>query len=126
MIVKSLELTNYRNYDNQKIIFSPNLNVLIGKNAQGKTNMLEGIFLCAIGRSPRTTKDKDLIKWNCTFSKIRLEVEKNIGHKKIELYLFNNQNKAIKINSMPIKKIVITTVERICTYAYDAFWDSQI
>lgn len=105
MIVSSLELTNYRNYDNQKISFSPNLNVLVGKNAQGKTNMLEGIFLCAIGRSPRTSKDKELIKWNCTFSKIKLEVEKNIGHKKIELYLFNNQNKAIKIDGIGIKKL---------------------
>lgn len=105
MIVKSLELTNYRNYDNQKILFSPNLNVLVGKNAQGKTNMLEGIFLCAIGRSPRTTKDKELIKWNCTFSKIKLEIEKNIGHKKVELYLFNNQNKAIKIDGIGIKKL---------------------
>ena len=75
MIAKSLELTNYRNYDNQKISFSPNLNVLVGKNAQGKTNMLEGIFLCAIGRSPRTSKDKELIKWDATFSKIKLEVE---------------------------------------------------
>ena len=62
MVIKSLELNNFRNYNNQRIYFSPNLNVLVGKNAQGKTNMLEGVFLCAIGKSPRTTKDKDLIK----------------------------------------------------------------
>lgn len=105
MQIKSLELNNYRNYNNQKITLSSNLNVLVGKNAQGKTNMLEGIFLCAIGRSPRTTKDKDLIKWNCSFSKITLEVLKNIGQKKIELYLFNNQNKAIKINGIGIKRM---------------------
>ncbi len=105
MFIKSLQLNNFRNYTNQKIEFSKGLNVLVGKNAQGKTNMLEGVFLCAIGRSPRTTKDKDLIKWNCTYSKITLEVSKNAGRGKIEVYLFNNQNKAIKINSLPIKRL---------------------
>ena len=71
MLIKKIELTNYRNYSNQKIEFSPNLNVIIGKNDQGKTNLLEAIFLCAIGRSPRTTRDKDLIKWESTFSNAR-------------------------------------------------------
>ncbi len=105
MEIKTLELSNYRNYDNQKIALGPHLNVLVGKNAQGKTNMLEGIFLCAIGRSPRTTKDRDLIRWNCSFSKVTLEITKRLGHKKIELYLFNNQNKAIKINGIGIKRM---------------------
>ncbi len=105
MVIKSLQLNNYRNYSNQKIHFNSGLNVLIGQNAQGKTNMLEGVFLCAIGRSPRTTKDKDLIKWGCSFSKITLEVSKKLGNGKIEVYLFNNQNKAIKINSLPIKRM---------------------
>lgn len=105
MKIRSLELNNYRNYQNQQIFFSDNINVLVGKNAQGKTNMLEGVFLCAIGKSPRTTKDKDLIKWGASFSKITLELNKRIGDKKIEVYLFNNQNKAIKINSFPIKRM---------------------
>lgn len=105
MLIKKLNLTNFRNYTNQTIEFSPNLNVIIGKNAQGKTNLLEAVFLCAIGRSPRTTKDKDLIKWQSTFSKISLEINKKIGTKTIDLYLFTNQNKAIKIDSIGIKKI---------------------
>ena len=105
MIIKKLSLTNFRNYSNQTIEFSPNLNVIIGKNAQGKTNLLEAVFLCTIGRSPRTTKDKDLIKWESTFSKITLNITKKIGSKTIDLYLFNNQNKAIKIDQIGIKKI---------------------
>ncbi len=105
MVIKSLQLNNYRNYTNQKIYFGSGLNVLVGKNAQGKTNMLEGVFLCAIGRSPRTTKDRELIKWESSFSKITLEVSKKRGNGKIEVYLFNNQNKAIKINSLPIKRM---------------------
>lgn len=105
MIIKNLELTNYRNYTNQKVEFSPNLNVIIGKNAQGKTNLLESVFLCAIGRSPRTSKDKDLINWNSDYARVTLSVEKKIGSKEIDLYLFNNQNKAIKIDKIGIKKI---------------------
>lgn len=105
MIIKKLSITNFRNYSNQTIEFSKNLNVIIGKNAQGKTNLLEAVFLCAIGRSPRTTKDKDLIKWDSTFSKISLNIAKNIGNKSIDIYLFTNQNKAIKIDQIGIKKI---------------------
>ena len=105
MQINSLTLTNFRNYSNQSIDLKPNLNVIIGKNAQGKTNLLEAIFLCAIGRSPRTTKDKDLIKWDCSYSKISLNIAKKIGKNTIDLYLFSNQNKAIKIDKIGIKKI---------------------
>lgn len=105
MQIQNIELTNFRNYTNQSLTLSPNLNVIIGKNAQGKTNLLEAIFLCAIGKSPRSTKDKDLIKWNSTFAKISLNIAKKIGNKSIDMYLFTNQNKAIKIDKIGIKKI---------------------
>lgn len=105
MKINELELQNYRNYTTQKIKLSDNLNIIIGKNAQGKTNLLEAVFLCAIGRSPRTTKDKDLINWNNNFAKVYLNVSKNIGNKEIDIYLFANQNKAIKIDKIPIKKM---------------------
>lgn len=105
MQINTLTLTNFRNYTNQSLNLSPNLNVIIGKNAQGKTNLLESVFLCAIGKSPRTTKDKDLIKWDSTYAKISLEIAKKIGKNSIDLYLFTNQNKAIKIDKIGIKKI---------------------
>lgn len=105
MILRSIELRNFRNYDNQKITFGNNMNVLIGKNAQGKTNILESIFLCAIGKSPRTNKEKDLIKWESTFAKVTAEVVKRDGQKKIEIFMFTDQNKTIKINSLPIKRM---------------------
>lgn len=105
MEITNLSLTNFRNYSSQKVSLNKNLNVIIGKNAQGKTNLLEAVFLCAIGRSPRSTKDKDLINWNSTFAKVELDITKKIGKSDIELYLFKNQNKAIKINKIGIKKI---------------------
>ena len=105
MKIKSINITNFRNYTNQTVDFDSGLNVIIGKNAQGKTNLLESIFICAIGRSPRTTKDKDLIKWESTYAKISLDIEKKLGKKEIDIYLFNNQNKAIKIDKIGIKRI---------------------
>ena len=60
MKILRLEIKNFRNYSNQTVIFKDGLNILIGKNAQGKTNLLEAIFLCCIGKSVRTTKDKEL------------------------------------------------------------------
>ena len=105
MKIKKISLNNFRNYTNQEVEFNSNLNVIIGNNAQGKTNLLEAVFMCAIGRSPRTTKDKDLIKWNSTFAKISIDIVKKIGNKEIDIYLFSNQNKAIKIDKIGIKKI---------------------
>lgn len=105
MQITNITLVNYRNYTNQTINLNNKLNVIIGKNAQGKTNLLEAIFLCAIGKSPRTTKDKDLIKWGSDFAKISLNVAKKLGKNTIDLYLFTNQNKAIKIDKIGIKKI---------------------
>lgn len=105
MYIKSIELRNFRNYDNQLINFGKGTNVLIGKNAQGKTNILEGVFMCAIGKSPRTAKEKDLIKWCSNFAKVTLELVQNSAQKKIEVFIFEDQNKTIKINSLPIKKM---------------------
>lgn len=105
MYIKSIELRNFRNYDNQLINFGKNINVLIGKNAQGKTNILEGVFMCAIGKSPRTAKDKELIKWRSSFAKVTLELVRDNSQKKIEVFIFEDQNKTIKINSLAIKKM---------------------
>ena len=105
MEIKSVQLKNFRNYTNEVVFFNKNLNVLEGKNAQGKTNLLEAVFLCAIGKSPRTNKEKELIKWNENLGKVTIEFNKISGNKKIEIYLFSNQNKAVKINGVPIKKL---------------------
>ena len=62
MKIISLSLANFRNYESQQVFFDGGLNVLHGKNASGKTNMLESVYLCSLLRSPRTTKDKELIR----------------------------------------------------------------
>ncbi len=104
MKIASIKLKNYRNYSDLSISLSSGLNVLVGDNAQGKTNLAEAIFLCAIGKSMRTNRDRDLILWDKEFARVDLSVE-NKGRKNISIYLFPNKNKSIKINGIPILKM---------------------
>jgi len=106
MHIKSIELNNFRNYDNEVVYLDKNLNVVVGNNAQGKTNLLESIYLASIGKSPRTSKEKELIRWSSTFAKVTMEYVKHSNiHKKLEIFLSNTQNKSIKINGYYLKKI---------------------
>ena len=64
MWINNIKLVNFRNYKNKIIKLYKNINVFFGENAQGKTNILESIFLCSIGKSFRTSKERELIKFN--------------------------------------------------------------
>ena len=70
MIVKSLNLLNFRNYANQLIEFSDNYNIIYGENGQGKTNIVESMFFCSSARSHRTSKDIEMIKMNTELIKV--------------------------------------------------------
>ena len=63
MNIERLQLTNYRNYESLSLDLSPKINVFIGENAQGKTNVMESIYVLAMAKSHRTTNDKELIRW---------------------------------------------------------------
>ena len=63
MKITSIKVKNFRNYEDINLSVDEKINVFLGKNAQGKTNLLEAIFFCGVGRSFRTTKDKEVIKW---------------------------------------------------------------
>ena len=85
--------------------FSKNVNVFIGDNAQGKTNILEAIYYCAFAKSHRTSKDKELINWSGDAAYISINVARSRLDKRIDINILNNGKKAIKINSVKIKKI---------------------
>ena len=76
MIIKSLELKNYRNYDYLELDFNKNVNILYGDNAQGKTNILEAIYIAATARSHRGSKDREIINFNENEAHIKLFLEK--------------------------------------------------
>lgn len=107
MIVKKLQLRDYRNYQGDNIVnFDNGINILYGDNAQGKTNLVEAIYFSSIGKSFKpATKEKDLINFNSESSQIKLDVEKNIGTIQLEINLFNTQKKQIKVNGGNISKI---------------------
>lgn len=105
MFIKKLMLLNYRNYENLNIDFCKNVNVFIGDNAQGKTNILEAIYYSAFAKSHRTSKDKELINWNANRSFISLSVGKERLDKKIDITILKDGKKAIAVNSIKINKI---------------------
>ena len=104
MIVKSLELKNFRNYERLSIDFDPSTNIIYGDNAQGKTNILEAICVSGTSRSHRGSRDKDMIRFGEQEAHIRTIVEKNSSEYRIDIHLKNNHSKGIAINKVPIKK----------------------
>lgn len=105
MEITKLQLFNFRNYQEESFEFSNGLNVLIGKNAQGKTNALEAVLYFAIGKSFKNIKDKELIYFGKENGNIKIEIKKKYSKLKIDSYLFQKEKKSIKINSIPIKRI---------------------
>lgn len=105
MYLKELVMTNFRNYNSQKIELIKGINFFEGNNAQGKTNIIEAIYICAFGKSYRTYKDNEVIEFNKEFSRIELLYDKKNIENKIEIYIDNVNKKQIKVNGIKIKKI---------------------
>lgn len=105
MKINTLQIKNFRNYKEQFIRFNETTNIFIGKNAQGKTNILESIFYCCIGKSFKSCKDKDLILWGENSAQIVLEASRKYRDIKIEIKLNEFQKKSILVNGVSIKKI---------------------
>lgn len=103
MYIKEITLQNFRNYKNEKIELNENTNIIFGDNAQGKTNILEAIFMLGLGKSFRTNKEKELIKENEKNSKIEIKFVKNNREEKIKLEI--TDKKSFFINDIPVKKI---------------------
>lgn len=104
MIVESLSLKNYRNYENLNLNFSDGTNIFYGNNAQGKTNILEAVYMSGTTKSHRTNKDLELIRFTEEESHISTMVRKNGISHKIDIHLKNNKSKGVAIDGIPIKK----------------------
>lgn len=104
MIIKSLKLKNYRNYELLDLNFDSKTNILYGDNAQGKTNVLEALYLSGTTKSHRGTKDRDLIRFGQDESHLETIVEKNGIDFQIDMHLKKNSPKGIAINKIPIRR----------------------
>lgn len=113
MILERIKIRNYRNYGEAEITPSERLNLFIGDNAQGKTNLLESIYFSSLGKSPRTPRDKELIMWGTGQAAVHTRVSKRAGCDDILIKL--DTAKRIAVNGMPISRMselmgVLTTV----------------
>ena len=104
MIIKSIELSNFRNYEHLDITFDEGTNILYGDNAQGKTNILEAAYVSGTTKSHKGSRDKEMIRFNETESHIKTIVEKNEKEYQIDMHLRKNGAKGVAINKIPIKK----------------------
>ena len=104
MIIKSLELADFRNYDSLHIEFDSGTNILYGDNAQGKTNILEAIYVSAITKSHKGSKDRDIINFSKEEAHIRTYLEKDGLETRVDMHLRKNKSKGIAIDGQKIKK----------------------
>lgn len=103
MWIKNIKIKNFRNYKQEEINLEKNINIFYGENAQGKTNIIEAIFLCSLGKSFRTKKDLEMIKLDEKNAIIEIEYEKTDRYGKIKIELGNKKN--IYLNGVKIKKL---------------------
>ena len=101
--MKKIKIKNFRNYESEEINLEKNINIFYGQNAQGKTNIIESIFLCSLGKSFRTKKDKEMIKLNEQNALVEVEYEKSDRDGKIKIEIGNKKN--IYLNGIKIKKL---------------------
>lgn len=104
MKITSLTLRNWRNISNAKITLGDGLNILVGSNAQGKTNIIESIYMCCLGKSPRTDKDKELVMLGQDVAHIRTNYVCRYGEGEIAIGIAGNK-KSVVVNSVPLNKL---------------------
>ncbi|GEL14987.1 DNA replication/repair protein RecF [Pediococcus cellicola] len=104
MYLENISLHNFRNYTDLKAEFVPGVNVLLGANAQGKTNLLESIYVLALTRSHRTSNDRDLINWDANSAQLATRVHKNLSSMPLELEI-SSKGKRARVNHLEQSKL---------------------
>ncbi|MDN6196130.1 MAG: DNA replication/repair protein RecF [Atopostipes suicloacalis] len=104
MYLNTLKLQNFRNYNQEELELSSSINVLIGENAQGKTNLIESIYFLAMSRSHRSSRDRELIGWERDFAKVEGKLRKKSDELPLEIIL-SKSGKVAKVNHLEQKKL---------------------
>lgn len=103
MNLKNIRLINFRNYYNIDLKLNENINIFIGKNAQGKTNLIESIYMCGTGKSFRTNRDKEIINFTKNQAYIGTNIDTGNSKKLLEIKMEKNKPKRIRINKTELK-----------------------
>ena len=105
MEIKKLVLKHFRNHSERVFSFSNGLNVIEGKNTVGKTNLVEAVYFCAFGKSPRTVRDKDVVEWGCERAEIHATFAKKYRTSQIDMLISKNGEKRIATDCAAIAKL---------------------
>ena len=101
MYIESVQLKNFRNYDSLELDLAQGTNIFYGNNAQGKTNILEALYLCGTTKSHKGSRDKDMIQFGKDESHIRMMVKRDELSYRIDMHLKKNKAKGVAINGLP-------------------------
>ena len=104
MYIESLDLKNFRNYEELHLTFDRGINVFFGDNAQGKTNILEALYVCATSRSHRGSKDREMIRFGQEEAHLRMEIRKQDIPGRIDMHFHPGKSRGIAIGGIPIRK----------------------
>lgn len=105
MIIESLALRGWRNYRQERGVFSKGINLILGKNGQGKTNLLEAIYFLSCGQSPRATKIEELIHWQERYFYLRGEISRSQGKALIEMGGARDGRRVNKVDGVPFSRL---------------------
>ena len=104
MIIESIELKNFRNYERLDIEFSPSTNILYGENARGKTNILEAAYMSGTSKSHRGSRDREIIRFDQDEAHVRTRIIKNDKSYQVDIHLKGSGRKGIAVNHVPLKR----------------------
>ncbi len=105
MEIERVKLSHFRNYDSLDLTFGPHINLIYGQNAQGKTNLLESLYVCGTSRSFRVCPDKEMIQKGYDAAHITMDAHDRHASFTIDLHLKQNERKGIAVNKIPVRKI---------------------
>lgn len=104
MILTSLDLDHFRNYESLHLSLDPGITIFFGDNAQGKTNLLEAVSLLTTGRSHRSSRDREMIAFGAEECHLKLEALKGETEIRIDMHLKNGRNKGVAVNRVPVSR----------------------
>ena len=107
LYIEELSLRNYRNYEEQRLTLNRGVNIFVGENGQGKTNLLESIYYLATGGNFRGNKDLELIRWDAPYFRLEARLKKETSSRffDLEIYADRERNKQLKINGVKYKRM---------------------
>lgn len=105
MQIGLLELNNFRNYESLSIEFKDGINIIYGENGQGKTNILESIYMCSTGKSHKGSKERDIIKTDASEAHVKAVFHGELFDRRVDIHLKKNKEKGIALNRVPLKRL---------------------